>query len=114
MNDSDEFFPETPEDSRFLMDIPEDQDMTAACLRLQDKLTQIIENMHMQHRVFLLTAIKEVLGLEGYTGNSNATMVILNAIRETEDMVGFPSPEIILQLLSIRRKKYKELLTGAK
>ena len=96
----DERFPETPEDLQFLDSLPDD--LTNACLHIQDLVGKRIINGDAIN-VELVAAVKEALKLPLTPVDMGATRVILNAIHETMDMVGFASPEIILERLRERK-----------
>jgi len=102
--------PESPEDSRFLLEIPDDFDMTGACLRLQEMYKDPITEI----KAGLVAAIKIVLKLKSKRANDEvkATRVILNAIDESQKLCGYTSPETILMLLKTRRNRVKELLAS--
>ena len=95
--------PEKPEDSEFLLDLPEDFDYYAATVRTE----ALIGSLTGKFNVHLLSAIKESLHMPMAPVNKSATIVILNAIEETKEMCGFASPEIIFSKLRQRREQAK-------
>jgi len=103
--------PEKPEDSKFLLDIPDDFDMEGACLRLQDMVKDPIS----KYNAGLVAAIKIVLNLKFSDARSDmkASIVLLNSINEAAQLCGYISPETILMFLKVRREKIKELLGSA-
>lgn len=103
--------PKEMEDGRFLLEIPDDFDMENACLRLQ----KMAREPSVRLNTGLVAAIKIVLNLEFIDSYSDmrASKVILNAVREAEQLCGFTSPEIILKLLIVQRKEIKDLLGSA-
>ena len=96
--------PEKPEDSEFLLDLPEDFDYRAATVRAEE----LIGSLTGQYNLHLLSAIKESLRMPIIPVNRSATTVILNAIEETKKLCGFASPEIIFSKLQQRRKQAKK------
>ncbi len=107
---SGEALPETPEDSRFLLDIPEDFDYGQAELRIQGCLQRVMDSSRQAINAELVSIIKIALGLEGTSGQSVATRVILNVIAESKAICGFESPELLIASLRKRRERVKELL----
>ena len=96
--------PEKPEDSEFLLDLPEDFDFYAATVRTE----ALIGSLTGKFNVHLLSAIKESLHMPIVVPvNRSATIVILNVIEETKEMCGFASPEIIFSKLKQRRARAK-------
>lgn len=96
--------PEKPEDSGFLLDLPEDFDYYAATVRAE----KLIGSLTGQYNLHLLSAIKESLHMPIIPVNRSATTVILNVIEETKKMCGFASPEIIFSKLRQRREQAKK------
>lgn len=112
--DKRELLPETPEDSRFLLDIPEGFNYDAAVDKIREaiRLSVMSEGEGMTRGVDVAVAVKEHLGLSGYTGNSTATNVILNAMLETKEQYGVVSVEIVVGKLRTRRFALQEADAG--
>ena len=95
--------PEKPEDSAFLLVIPEDFNYEAACKSVQER----INKNRCEVNVELVAAVKGALWLPVEPVDKSATIVILNAIEESKRLCGYPDPDLIFKLLQQRRKALK-------
>ncbi len=102
--------PERPEDSRFLLGIPDAFDYEQAAGRIYKYLAGSSGNVINAE---LVSVVKNALHLEGTIGNREATVVILNAIAEARAIAGFPSPELFIASLQERRARVKALFSTA-
>ena len=108
-NDLMPVLPEEPEDSRFLLALPEDFDYPAACRSVEREILDFrrITNVH------LLSVVKTALKMQASPEDSPAktekasTTVILNAIEESKRLCGYPDPDLIFGLLRQRRYALK-------
>lgn len=98
--------PETLEDQQFLLKMPDD--LSVPCRQVQDLIGAKIFSGEAIG-IEIVTAIKQALRLPLPT-DIGATIVICNAMRETIELYGYPSPEVILQKLAERRKRLEETL----
>ena len=102
--DSSQNLPEKPEHQKFLLDMPDNTE--PAVLHVQDLVRERLLSGDLLN-VEMIAAVKEALHLPIKPVDMGATIVISNAIRETVELCGFASPEIIFQKLSIRKKALK-------
>lgn len=112
--DKSEPLPETPEDSRFLLDIPEDFNYDAAVGKIREAIGSSVmsEKEGMVRGAEVVVAVKQHLGLTGYAGNSAATRVILNVVDEVSREYGAVSAEIVVGRLRTRRLALQMAATG--
>ena len=113
--------PEQPEDSEFLLQLPEDFDYKKATSVANQTLSEKIRRGLPVIGAEVIVAIKNALNITSAATVSNPkirntemkqTTVITNAILEAQAMTGYPSPEFIIFKLQERRSRLKELLAS--
>jgi len=106
-SDSEEKLPETIEDQQFLLDLPED--LVGPCVHIQNLVgRRLIAGDLIGGE--MVAAVKQALHLPLDPVDMGATRVILNATKEAIELVGFASPEVVLQQLKERKRKLLETL----
>ena len=105
-----ETFPESPQGLQPLLGIPADVDQREAERRLYNYAEQFGLIRPDAKNVEWLVGMKIALGLEGYSDNMALSMVLLNAMQESEQLCGFYSPDLIIGNIFRRRDAIKEAL----
>jgi len=108
-NDFMPVLPEEPEDSRFLLAVPEDFDYLAACKSVEGEINDYRRTTNSH----LISAVKAALKLPAKTANEARTVdkatttVILNVIEASKRLCGYPDSGLIFSLLRQRRNALK-------
>ena len=104
--------PETPEQSQFLLSIPD----TLTSEEVRRRLYIIANDTHVldfQWNAAASAAVKQVLELDQRPYNLDEAVVILNAILESQQLCGYNCPDLITQNIFKRRETAKLLVQSA-
>ncbi|MBN1494625.1 hypothetical protein JW911_02720 [Candidatus Peregrinibacteria bacterium] len=95
-------FNETLEDSKFLLNLPENFDAVAAAKKLDAKLCPYASPIKSSI-IDIAIAVREVLGVQQYIGDPSSRKTIGNAVKEAYEIAGKIDCETIIERLMLRR-----------
>ena len=101
--------PETPEQSQFLLSIPDTLTEEEVKRRLYT-LANALDSLDFQWNATASAAVKQALELNQRPYNLDESVVILNAILESQQLCGYNCPDLITQNIFRRREAVKLLV----